>query len=361
MGKPRVLLIGWDAADWKLIKPLLDRGEVPSIERMISSGVMGNIATLQPVLSPMLWNTIATGKYPFKHGILGFTEVNPHTNAISPVLSTSRKVKALWNMLSQEGLRAHAINWFASHPAEKINGVCITDFYSRMPQDTKAPWPLAPDAVYPASAADTFKNLRIHPKELTGEILQLFCPLAHEIDQTKDMRIRMLANLIAEALTVHAAATHILEHEPWDFLGVYYGAIDHFCHGFMRYHPPRMSDVTEEEFRWYKDVVPNAYRFHDRMLARLLELAGDDATIIVCSDHGFHSDHLRTDRHAGDSGRAGVLASQSGNPDDARSRHCAGRADSRRKPARYHADDSSDPGSADWPRHGRQAAPGIAA
>jgi predicted AlkP superfamily phosphohydrolase/phosphomutase/tetratricopeptide (TPR) repeat protein len=293
MAKPRVLLIGWDAADWKLIKPLVDAGEAPSIGRMINAGTMGNLATLQPILSPMLWNSIATGKRPFKHGILGFTEVNPHTGVISPVLSTSRKVKALWNILSQEGYRAHVVNWFASHPAEKINGVCVTDFYARIPKDWEAPWQMPADAIHPAEAVETLKSLRMHPKELEAEILQLFCPLAHEIDQTEDRRIQMLANLIAEALSIHAVTTHILEHEDWDFLAVYYGAIDHFCHGFMQYHPPKMAEVTDDDFRRFKDVVPNAYRFHDRMLARLLQLAGEDTTVIVCSDHGFHSDRLR--------------------------------------------------------------------
>lgn len=293
MSKRRVLLIGWDAADWKLINPLLESGEAPAIERMIESGVMGNLATLQPVLSPMLWNSIASGKRPSKHGIHGFTEVNPHTRTVNPVLSTSRKVKAIWNILSQEGLKAHVVNWFASHPAEKINGVCLTNFLSQSPKDWDDKWAVPKDSVHPAEKADTFGDLRLHPKELTGDILQMFCPLAHEIDQTKDSRLKVLASLIAEALTVHNFATYILEHEEWDFLAVYYGAIDHFCHAFMHYHPPQMAGVTDQDFRWFKDVVPNAYRLHDRMLARLLQLAGDDTTVIVCSDHGFHSDQLR--------------------------------------------------------------------
>ena len=36
------------------------------------------------------------------------------------------------------------------------------------------------------------------------------------------------------------------------------------------------------------------YQYHDMMLGRLLELAGDDTTVILMSDHGFHPDHLRT-------------------------------------------------------------------
>ena len=70
---PKVLLIGWDAADWKTITPLLDAGKMPNLQRLVNEGIMGNLATLYPSLSPTLWTSIATGKRPFRHGILGFT------------------------------------------------------------------------------------------------------------------------------------------------------------------------------------------------------------------------------------------------------------------------------------------------
>ena len=60
--KQKVLLIGWDAADWKIINPLLDAGELPALEKLINNGVIGSLATLDPPISPMLWTSIATGK-----------------------------------------------------------------------------------------------------------------------------------------------------------------------------------------------------------------------------------------------------------------------------------------------------------
>jgi tetratricopeptide (TPR) repeat protein len=61
----------------------------------------------------------------------------------------------------------------------------------------------------------------------------------------------------------------------------------------MHFHPPRMEGVPEDKFEIYKDVVNGAYRFHDMMLQTLLDLAGPETTVILVSDHGFHSDHLR--------------------------------------------------------------------
>ena len=76
-------------------------------------------------------------------------------------------------------------------------------------------------------------------------------------------------------------------------MAVYYDAIDHFGHGFMRYHPPRMHGVSEQDFELFKGVVESGYRFHDMMLGALLTLAGEDTNVILISDHGFHPNHLR--------------------------------------------------------------------
>ena len=47
----KVLVIGWDAADWKVIHPLLEKGWMPNLKRFMEEGVHGNIATLYLVLS----------------------------------------------------------------------------------------------------------------------------------------------------------------------------------------------------------------------------------------------------------------------------------------------------------------------
>ncbi len=289
----KLLLIGWDAADWKIIHPLLDAGEMPHLERLINGGVMADLATLQPVLSPMLWNSIATGHRAERHGILGFSEVDPETGGVRPVSSLSRRVKALWNILSQFGLRAHVCNWYASHPAEPINGICVSDTYARHFPAPEEPFPLLPGTVHPPEKASVFEELRLRPEEVTPDILRLFVPRAAEVEQEKDRRLGQLARLVAETITVHNAVTHVLEHEPWDFVAAYYPGIDHFSHGFMNFHPPRLDWVPEELYAFYHDVVNSAYRFHDLLLGRLLQLAGPEATVLLLSDHGFHSDHLR--------------------------------------------------------------------
>jgi predicted AlkP superfamily phosphohydrolase/phosphomutase/tetratricopeptide (TPR) repeat protein len=290
----RVLLVGWDAADWKVIHPLLDSGHMPNLARLVERGVMGNLATLSPILSPMLWTSIATGKRAYKHGVHGFTEVAPETGHVRPVSTLSRTTKAVWNILHQEGKTCHVVGWWPSHPVEPLRGAVVSNHFQLVSGTLDAAWPLAPGTVHPPEMAETLAKLRIHPHELEGDMLRSFVPRAPEVDQETDKRLHTLARVVAECASVHAAATHILATRPdWDFAAVYYDAIDHFSHAFMRYHPPRLEWVNERDFELYSRVVQAAYVFHDSMLGALVALAGEEATVLLVSDHGFHSDGLR--------------------------------------------------------------------
>lgn len=296
MASPRLLLIGWDSADWRLLRPLLDAGKMPHLAKLIASGISGNIATLRPILSPMLWTSIATGKRADKHGILGFSEPDPVGGGVRPITNLSRKTKAVWNILSQNGKRCNVVGWWPSHPAEPISGVMVSNHFQAAASEWGKPWPVLPGTVHPPRLARHLAPLRLHPGQVDGDTLLPFVPRAAEIDQSKDKRLFSLAKVIAETATVHAAATGILQLEPWDFMAVYYDALDHFGHGFMRYHPPRRPAVREEDFALYSGVMETACRFHDMMLGVLMQLAGTDTRILLMSDHGFHPDHLRPER-----------------------------------------------------------------
>ncbi len=84
MKKNKLLLIGWDAADWNIIWPLIAQGKMPALKKIIENGVYGNMSTMSPPYSPMLWTTVATGKTPDKHGVLGFIEVTPDAKSVRP-------------------------------------------------------------------------------------------------------------------------------------------------------------------------------------------------------------------------------------------------------------------------------------
>lgn len=290
---PRVLLIGWDGADWEHINPLLDAGLLPTLNSLVEQGTIGNLATLQPVLSPMLWNSVATGKFANKHGIHGFIEPDTQNGGARPFSSVSRSTKAFWNIFSQNDIRSNVINWWASHPAEPIKGCVVSNLFNGVALDPAKGWIVTPGTVHPDERSLKYAPCKFFPTEMTEEHILPFIPNADKIDQDNDQRLFMFGKTFAEMATTHSVATAVMENEPWEFMAVYYTGIDHFSHGFMHYHPPKMRNISEDDFEMFKGVIKGAYRFHDMMLERLLQLAGEDTTVVLCSDHGFQSGSLR--------------------------------------------------------------------
>lgn len=294
MGHKKVLLIGWDAADWKVIRPLLNRGEMPYLQSLINRGCHGNLATMEPPLSPMLWTSIATGKRPLEHGVHGFTEPSPNRKTVQPISNRSRKVKAIWNILNQEGWRPSVVGWWPSHPVEPLNGVMVSDFFRKVPDDPEVsiPAPLK-GSIHPPEWRNRLAECRVRPTELNLAVLQFFCPDADKVDQAQDKSLHSLAKIVCDTITTHNVALEVLEDGNWDFLAVYHDSIDHFSHRFMAYHPPRLPWIDEKTFGLYSPIVANAYRYHDAMLGQMLKFTDEETTVMVISDHGFRSDHQR--------------------------------------------------------------------
>ena len=306
----KVLVLGWDAADWTIAGPLIKAGKMPNLAKLIAEGTSGSISTITPSLSPMLWTSIATGKRPLNHGIYGFTEPTPDGKNVRPITNASRKTKAVWNILNQVGKKSNVVGWWPSHPAEPISGVMVSNWFQvacklaneEGPKDgrtspgqdgwEKDQWQMTPGTVYPTRLENELQQFRFHPAEVTADLIAPFIAECSNPDWT-DRRMGSLAKVLADTVSVNAAATSIMTQEPWDFMAIYFDGIDHFSHGFMKYHPPRQEWVEESDYEVFKNVVEGAYQLHDLMLGTHLELAGEDTTVIIISDHGFNSGNLR--------------------------------------------------------------------
>ncbi|MGB3344856.1 MAG: alkaline phosphatase family protein [Aequorivita sp.] len=294
MKKNKLLLIGWDAADWKIIGPLLAKGLMPSLKKLIDNGVYGNMSTMNPPYSPMLWSTVATGKTPDKHGVLGFVELVPNQKALRPVTANSRNSRAIWNILHNQGYKSNLVGWWPSFPAEPINGVVVSDKFQMVSPDPSRENPIIKGVIHPENYADRLKDLRMFPYELTKEHILPFIPNAAKIDQTKKNNgLIAFSKILSQNVSVHNASTYLLRNTEWDFMAVYFNFIDHLCHSFMKFHPPKLAQVSQENYDLFKDVVMGGYRFQDMMLGRVMDLVDEDTTIIVMSDHGFESGSKR--------------------------------------------------------------------
>jgi predicted AlkP superfamily phosphohydrolase/phosphomutase len=298
----RVLLVGWDAADWQMIRPLLAQGLMPTLAAFLARGSSGDLATTRPILSPILWNSIATGRRPDAHGVLGFTEPVPDGAGIRPVASTSRRCKALWNILTQSGLRSNVVGWYASHPAEPIRGAMVSNQVEFRSAQEGPGAPLPAGSVHPAEIAAEMAECRVHPEEIDATAVLPFVPDAVRELERAGNRVGKLQQLLAQTASVHAMALRLMERDDWDFTAVYYEGIDRFGHEFMEFHPPRMEQVEERDFEAYRHCMVGIYRFHDMLLDALLRQAGPDTAVIVMSDHGYWNDHRRPDPRPGKAG-----------------------------------------------------------
>jgi len=259
---PKVLLVGWDGAGWDHIHPLLDSGAMPNLARLVENGVMGDLAPLTPLCSPLLWTSVATGQFADRHGVLDTVEPDPVTGGVRPVTSASLRGTQVWDILAREGLRCQVIGWPATHGA-RGPATCVSDGLAFG----------FPGSVYPPALESAIEPLRFHPKEWTGSELHLFVPEMARIDQDKDKRLAKLAVILAEAVSVHAAATSLVEAESWDFSAVWFGAIGRASEIF-----PSGTEAI------YKDVMSGVYRLLDLFLGRLLHLAGPDTVAMLVSD-----------------------------------------------------------------------------
>ena len=107
-GARPVILIGLDGADWQAIEPLAAAGRLPAFARLLAAGRTGVMRATPPLLSPILWTTIATGRRPEDHQVLDFM-VDLPSGGQAPVGVAQRRVEALWTIASARGRRVAVV------------------------------------------------------------------------------------------------------------------------------------------------------------------------------------------------------------------------------------------------------------
>ena len=76
----RVLLIGWDGADWRILDPLLERGDLPNLQALIERGQRAVLRSTIPTHSWAAWPSFLTSVDPADHGVYDILETVPGTH-----------------------------------------------------------------------------------------------------------------------------------------------------------------------------------------------------------------------------------------------------------------------------------------
>ena len=303
----RVLWIGLDGADWDAIEPLLRAGRLPNLARLIADGASGPLRSYDPMISPLLWTTMVTGVGPDVHGVADFQAIDPASGRRVPITSRFRRVKALWNILSDSGRTNAFVAWWASYPAEKVEGYQVSNlvvFETLRPRSTGAAVPAGLtyppgyfDQILPSmqTAADLSYDeitpvLHIGRAEFEQGLQDVLRPRTSDeeaADRSLAQRPVPLAISILAGSKNYAAIASDLAARRLDLTAVYFEGIDMMGHRFQHCMPPRLAICPEEDFRKYRDAVTGFYVRQDDLIGRILRAAGPGTTVMVVSDHGF--------------------------------------------------------------------------
>ncbi len=252
-----LVVIGIDGAEWTVIEDLWRQGRLPHLEALAEAGVRTHLLT-DYGKSPVIWTTMATGRFPTEHGITDF--VVPSDTGPVPVSSRTRRVPALWDMTSRVGLRTLALGWWATWPAEPIHGVMISD---RAHADLD-------DTFSPPEWASAFREIR---------------------SQAQDAPDRFRGNpetRTRDEIVARAAAE--LARDPFALMLVYFRSVDIESHQTWRYYRPETFEPPEPaELAAKQGRIPQSYEATDEAIGALVAVLDGRANIIVVSDHGFHA------------------------------------------------------------------------
>jgi len=188
--RPRLWVIGLDGATLDAMLPLAGEGRLPFLASLLKQGAHGRLQSLTPHRPEALWTTLATGKYPYRHGVVGggiyrvdFLEPGAELHLLPVGLgfrrwgtlgsprapsAGARTASMLWEILARLGVRSGMLGWPASAPAPASAAFALTDGFFHGEE--------GPRAALPADLAARARALRIQPVDVDRGLLTRFGP-----------------------------------------------------------------------------------------------------------------------------------------------------------------------------------------
>jgi predicted AlkP superfamily phosphohydrolase/phosphomutase len=285
----KLVIIGLDGATWNVINPLIQKGQLPNLARLIADGTSGTLRSLEPMISTMLWTTISSGKLPDKHGVRDF--------ALS---AKAVRCKRLWDIFAQQGLTVGVYGHLITWPPEPIKGFIVPGTFALGP-DTHPPdlsflRKLAMDEAsgkkrrYLEYLGHGWKGLRNGVRLPT--LWQLMVHMATEVGGGLDYLRSFYRKRLLKLRLDCDVFCHLVRRFQPQFAYFYTHLLDSCQHLFWKYMEPQaFQSVDGKEVARYGQIIPEAYREADRTVGRILTTMGDDATVMVISDHGGQAAH----------------------------------------------------------------------
>jgi hypothetical protein len=167
--RPRLWVVGLDTATLDAILPLAGQGQLPFLANILRQGAYGRLESFSPVRPEALWTTLATGKYPWQHGVTGgrlYSAQRIGRGAELRLLPAgiaferwglpaarsrllhgySRQALTLWEILPRLGIPSGVVSWPASSPVSSEPAFAFSDRYFTERAEAGNAWPPELDA-----------------------------------------------------------------------------------------------------------------------------------------------------------------------------------------------------------------------
>ncbi len=138
--RPTLIVVGLEGATLDAILPLAGQGQLPFFAQLISTGSHGRLSTLSPTYEDALWTSVASGKFPYKHGVLGRKVFSAGLLSPGSLLrlvpagfgsavlqaagyesrrpdARSKESLVAWEILGRLGMSTGVIGWPVCHPS----------------------------------------------------------------------------------------------------------------------------------------------------------------------------------------------------------------------------------------------------
>jgi predicted AlkP superfamily phosphohydrolase/phosphomutase len=294
--KPRVVVVGVNGMELDVIRPLLLKGDLPNLAKVIKNGVHGKLRTVDAPNCPRVYSTMFTSTKPDEHGVTGFLVggITANTNML--------KQEPIWSILSKNGVTVGMANVPATFPVLPVNGYMVSGMLTRG-KNCEDGVLCAPklseveggDAVYPpAMKAELLKNV--------GDFY-IDCERMPSAEQLKGHEAEVIDAWLRKVQLIRDQQTqlfdYLLANHPMDFTWLVQSCEDRTGHWLYPIAPynvgynPKINSVRPDAF-------PNQYIAFDKVLGTILKNVDDNTYVFIVSDHGIKPlrEFEETDPHA---------------------------------------------------------------
>jgi predicted AlkP superfamily phosphohydrolase/phosphomutase len=275
---PRVLLIGWDGADWRILEPLLERGALPNLQALIDRGQKDVLRSTVPTHSWAAWPSFLTGVDPADHGVYDILETVPGTHKQYPVTYKSIKERTFVEDLSAAGKVGVYADVPLLFPPPDINGKIASG----------GVLPKGRTYTQPADLAEQLEKAGV-PWVINGMSWTTYRnraePYLDEALEITGKRIR--------------ATEWLMDNTDWDLMASVWVSVDRTQHALSNYVAPDHPDYEANVKTPIGWKVRDVFAQLDDAIGSFVSRTREDDLVLFISDHGFqsvtrtiHMDHL---------------------------------------------------------------------